>query len=76
MKQKELTQTFMMILNWKKPFGLHDLYKKYFSALRVKYFIYPANTGHSPDAVSMLGQRRRRCANIETALDECPVFAG
>ena len=36
----------------------------------------PANTGHSPNAVSMLGQRRRRCANIETALGECPVFAG
>ena len=32
--------------------------------------------GHSPNAVSMLGQRRRRCANIETALGECPVFAG
>ena len=24
----------------------------------------------------MLGQRRRRCANIETALGECLVFAG
>ena len=36
----------------------------------------PANTGHSPNAVSMLGQRRRRCANIETALGECPVLAG
>ena len=36
----------------------------------------PANTGHSSNAVSMLGQRRRRCANIETALGECPVFAG
>ena len=24
----------------------------------------------------MLGQRRRWCANIETALDECPVFVG
>ena len=23
-----------------------------------------------------MGQRRRRCANIETALGECPVFAG
>ena len=32
--------------------------------------------GHSPDAVSMLGQRRRRCAKIETALGECPVFVG
>ena len=28
------------------------------------------------DAVSMLAQRRRRWANIETALGECPVFAG
>ena len=35
----------------------------------------PANTGHSPNAVSMLGQRRRRWANIKTALGECPVFA-
>ena len=37
---------------------------------------YHANTGHSPNAVSMLGQRRRRRANIETALGECVVFAG
>ena len=36
----------------------------------------PSNTGHSPDAVSMLGHRRRRWANIETALSECPVLAG
>ena len=27
MKQKELYNTFMMILNWKKPFGLQGLYK-------------------------------------------------
>ena len=27
MNQKELTKTFMMISNWKNPFGLHDLYK-------------------------------------------------
>ena len=27
MKQKELTNTFMMISNWKKMFGLHGLYK-------------------------------------------------
>ena len=37
---------------------------------------FPANTGHLPDAVSMLDQRRRRWANIETVLSECPVFAG
>ena len=35
MKQKELTNIFMMISNLKTPFGLHGLYKKYFSALRV-----------------------------------------
>ena len=42
----------------------------------VKFDRNPANTGNSPTAVSMLGQRRRRCVNIETALGECPVFAG
>ena len=30
----------------------------------------PANTGQSPDAVSMLGQPRRLWVNIETALGE------
>ena len=29
MKQKELTKTFMMISNWKNPFGLHGLYKHF-----------------------------------------------
>ena len=37
---------------------------------------YPANTGHSPKAVSMLAHRLRRWPNIETALGECPVYAG
>ena len=27
MNRKELSKTFMMILNWNYPFGLHDLYK-------------------------------------------------
>ena len=36
----------------------------------------PANTGNSPNAVSMLVHRLRRWTNIETALDECPVLAG
>ena len=27
MKREELTKTFMMISNWKKPFALHGLYK-------------------------------------------------
>ena len=26
-KRKDLTQTFMMISNWDKPFGLVDFYK-------------------------------------------------
>ena len=28
MNQKELTKTFMIISNWIKPFGRHDLFKK------------------------------------------------
>ena len=36
----------------------------------------PANTGHSPNAVTKLGHRLRRWPNIETALGESPVFAG
>ena len=40
------------------------------------YGLIKANTMHSPNAVSMFGQRRRRWANIETALGECLVFAG
>ena len=32
-----------------------------------------ANTGQSSNAVSMLGQRQRRWANIETALGECTI---
>ena len=36
---------------------------------------YRANTGHSPNSVSMLRQCRRRWANIETALGECQVFS-
>ena len=38
--------------------------------------INPANTRHLPNAVSMLGQRRRRLTNIKTALGECLVLAG
>ena len=34
------------------------------------------NTDYSHNAVSMLGHRLRRWANIETALSECAVFAG
>ena len=34
-----------------------------------------ANTGQSPNSVSMLGQRRRQWVNIETALGECHVLA-
>ena len=42
--------------------------------LSFTYSAIPANTGHSPNAVSMLGQRRRRWTNIETALDECACW--
>ena len=38
--------------------------------------LLPANKGHSPNVVSMLGQRRRRWPDIKTTLSECPVFAG
>ena len=33
-------------------------------------------TGHSSKSVSMLAHRLRSWSNIETALCECPVFAG
>ena len=33
------------------------------------------NTGQLPNAVSMSGQRRKMCVNIETASDGCHVFA-
>ena len=38
--------------------------------------VNPANTGHSPNAVSMLAHRLRRWPNIETTLGDCPLFAG
>ena len=38
MNQKELTKTFVMISNWNKPFGLHDLNKIY-SALQGLIFV-------------------------------------
>ena len=39
MKQKKLTRAFVIISNWKNNnFGLHNLTKKYFSAVRVKTF--------------------------------------
>ena len=34
----------------------------------------PANTRHSPNVGSMLGQRRRRWTIIEPTLGECLVF--
>ena len=37
---------------------------------------YPQNTGCSLNDVSMVGQRRRRWANIETALSEGPCLLG
>ena len=37
---------------------------------------FPANTRHWTNVVLMLGRRRRRRANIITALGQCHVFAG
>ena len=51
--------------------GFHSL-----TASQWPVLIYTGNTRHSPDVVSMLGQRRRRWANIETTSGECLVFAG
>ena len=45
------------------------------NSLQCRPIIVPANTGHSSNAVSILVHRLRRWPNIETALDECPVFA-
>ena len=36
-------------------------------------WVNPKNTGNSPNAASMLGQRLWRWPNIEAALGECPV---
>ena len=43
---------------------------------RVSWDNDEANTRHSPNVVLMLGQRRRRWPNIETAWGECLMFAG
>ena len=40
------------------------------------YVSLRCDTGHSPNAASMLGHRLRRWPNIETALGEFPVFLG
>ena len=34
MNHEELTKTFMMLLNFKKTLGPHDLYRQYFSAVK------------------------------------------
>ena len=53
-----------------------NYYTQYFILYRHRRQNIPANTGYSPNAVSMLGHRLRRWPNIEIALGECPVFAG
>ena len=40
------------------------------------HLIFPSNTRHSRNAVSMLAHCLRRWPNIETALGECLVFDG
>ena len=44
--------------------------------INVDPFTVPANTRRSPNVGSLLGQRRRRCANIESTLSEGLVFVG
>ena len=71
--------TFYMLSTRHYTISNHDVVKTALlrpDASPIFVGLTPANTGHSPNAVSMLGQRRRRWANIETALGECPVFAG
>ena len=40
MNQKELTETFIMILNWKKLICLRCFFRNYFSASKVNIFMY------------------------------------
>ena len=46
MNRKELKNTFMMISNKKKTFGLHGFYKKKSSALRVNLLIKQIRNDH------------------------------
>ena len=43
MNQKELTKTFMMISNLKKPFGLHGLYENNsaLKGLKSRWLLWP-----------------------------------
>ena len=45
----------------------HNVERAAIDAMTIKELSVPINTGHSPNAVSILGQRRGRWANIETA---------
>ena len=55
--------------------GLHQhCWKRRFSGDCVPHDLQPPSQ-QTPNPVSMLGQRRRRWANMETGLGECPVFA-
>ena len=74
MNQEELTQTFMMISNWK--LGGNASYKNISALKGLSFPTNPANTRHFPKVVFMLGRRRRRRANIKTTLGKCLKFAG
>ena len=62
---------------WHLDAERHQLRQRVNSWARVVIItpVRPANTEHSPKAVSMLAHRLRRWPNIETAVGECPVFA-
>ena len=51
----------------RQPLQHHAAYPSKHDALH-QWCYLPANTGHSPNAVSLLAQRLRRWTNIETAL--------
>ena len=60
---------------WRHP-GSYGRYKRRLTRYAYLWDDFPANTGQPPNAVSMLAHRLRRWPNIETALGQCPVFAG
>ena len=63
------------LCDWWRQSAISVTYFTAWSSSQARY-VSPAKTGHSPEAVSMLAHRLRRWPNFETALGECPVFAG
>ena len=72
-----LTLVVFLSLLLRRPVYSINLFHQYITH---DYFsstnVYPANTTHLPNVWPMLGQRRRRWANIGQTLGRCVVFAG